>query len=179
MPRYPMLGFVVILLVLPSGLHAQAPTLTPGSRVRVWPACPASTPARACSPVIGQFLGFQGDSLLIQEDGGPPRVIPGDPAMRLEVSAGRRGHTLLGLGVGTLTGLATGAALVSSCTTGSEDDGLCNIYYLITVPAGAGLGSILGALIRTDRWQSVAASRISLNILPMPHRVSVTLGVRF
>ena len=78
MSRYPMLGFVVVLLVPPMGLRAQTPTLTPGSRVRLRPACTASTPSRACSPLIGQFLGFQGDSLLVQEDGGPRRVIPGE-----------------------------------------------------------------------------------------------------
>jgi hypothetical protein len=32
-----------------------------------------------------------------------------------------------------------------------EDDGLCGLYYAITLPAGAALGALVGALTRTER----------------------------
>ena len=99
----------------------------------------------------------------------------------LERSVGYRRHTLLGLGIGTLAGIGTGAALVAGCTQGGrgEDDGLCNLYYVATIPIGAGVGALTGALTRTERWEAVTAPQSTLQILPGAGHVRVAVSARF
>jgi hypothetical protein len=71
--------------------------------------------------------------------------------------------------------------LASGCTQGGrgEDNDLCNLYYLVTVPAGAGLGALLGALVRTERWEAVTAPGASLQVWPLPGRTTVVVTGRF
>ena len=98
---------------------------------------------------------------------------------RVERSAGYRQHTLLGLGLGSLVGVGVGSLLYSGCTTGGEDDGLCGFYYFGTVPAGAALGTLIGALTRTERWAAVSESATTLRVLPLPGRTTIALTIPF
>ena len=102
-------------------------------------------------------------------------------ATRLERSAGYRRHTLLGLGLGTFAGVGTGALLASGCTQGGrgEDDGLCGIYYFATIPAGALIGTLVGALTRTERWEPVASSGPAVRVLPGVERTTIVVTASF
>jgi hypothetical protein len=178
MPLWPVLTLLALLLPR-MALNAQASALPPGTRVRVQPPCGATDTVRPCRAVMGRLLAPTGDGLLIEDAHGVMRRIDLPTGSRFERSAGYRRHTLLGLGLGSLVGLGTGALLVSGCTKGGSDDELCGLYYLFTVPAGAALGTLVGALTRTERWEAVPAPATALYVWPLPGRATVSLTVRF
>lgn len=178
MPRWTLLTLLACLL-LRTPVHAQESSVPPGTRVRVQRPCGATDTGRPCGAVVGRLLAPAGAGLLIEDAHGLTRRVDLATGSRLERSAGYRRHTLLGLGLGSLVGLGTGALLYSGCTTGGEDDGLCGFYYLAAVPAGAALGTVVGALMRTERWDAVSAPATTLHIWPLPGRTTVGLTVRF
>lgn len=183
MPLWTVL--MLLALLLPRApLHSQGSAVQPGSRVRVQPSCAATDAERPCRPVVGRLLpptgdGLPGDQLLIEDADGVTRRIDLPTGSRLERSAGYRRHTLLGLGLGSLVGLGMGAVLVSGCRRGGSDDELCGLDYLYTVPAGAALGTLVGALTRTERWEAVSVAAPALHVWPLPGRTRVALTVHF
>ncbi len=172
---------LIALLLPPVSLAAQVPAVPPNARVRVQHPCGVPDPARPCTPLIGRALRPVGDSLLVEDEQGMIRGVDLLGGARLERSAGYRRHTLLGLGLGALAGLGSGALLASGCTQGGrgEDDGLCNLHYLITIPAGAGVGALIGALTRTERWEPVSTSGAALRIWPGVNRTTIVVTGRF
>ncbi len=69
-----------------------------------------------------------------------------------------------GAAVGALAGFvivqSQGGANSSTCT-GNENP--CTLIYLLTLPAGAVLGSVVGAVVGGEHWKTT----------PMPARLSV------
>ena len=181
MPLWVVLALLALLLPRP-WLHAQG-ALPPGTRVRVHPLCGNPDAGLPCGPVVGRVVTWTGDlqnELLIEDADGASRRIDLATGSRLERSAGYRRHTLLGLGIGSFVGLGTGAALVSGCKRGLSDEELCGLHYAYAVPAGAALGMLVGALIRTERWETVSTpSTTGLYMWPLPGRTTVALTVRF
>jgi hypothetical protein len=133
--------------------------------------------------MVGRLLPPAGDSLpgrlLIEDARGATRTIDLPAGSRLERSAGYRRHPLLGLGLGSLAGLGAGALLVSSCTRGGSDDSLCGLDYVMAVPAGAALGTLIGALTRTERWEPTEGPAAALHLWPLPGQATVALTLRF
>ena len=178
---------VALAFALTSPLRAQEEGLTPGARVRVWPACaaPAGSEAKPCAPVVGRLLAIDASGALIQREGKPAEAIPLGSSTRLEISGGARHHTLLGLGAGTVVGFGVGMILArrAGCDSGifgsneSEDD-LCGAYG-IAIPAGAALGAVVGRLIRSERWRTMAANSASLRLAPGHKRVSLSIRLAF
>lgn len=178
MPLWTVLTLLALLL-LRTPVHAQGSAVAPGTRVRVQPRCTGTDAGRPCRAVVGRLLAPIGDGLLVEDAHGVTRRIDLATGSRVERSAGYRRHTLLGLGLGSLVGLGAGALLYSGCTTGGEDDGFCGFYYLATVPGGAALGTVVGALTRTERWEAVSAPTTTLHVWPLPGRTTVALTVPF
>lgn len=104
----------LFVLFLPP-LHAQSVAVPPGTRVRMQPPCGAKITGPLCRPVAGRLLIATGDSVVIEDAQGVTRRINLATGSHVERSVGYRRHTLLGLGIGSLAGLVTGAALVSDC----------------------------------------------------------------
>lgn len=170
---------LIAALSLTLPLQAQDSMLAPGTRVRVLPACD-TTPAQAgCGVIKGQLLSRTGSELLIQDADGAKHRVTFAPGVRLQQSAGYRRHTLLGLGIGSAVGLATGAVLLADCTTGGEDDALCGPRLVVPVPLGAAVGALIGALSRSERWEPVPPSRASLDIRHMRGRMHMVLALTF
>jgi hypothetical protein len=169
---------LAVLLLTSASLPAQVPDVSPGSRVRVRHPCGVPDRASACTALVGRAVRPAGDSLFVEDEHGVMHGVDLRSATRLERSAGYRRHTLLGLGLGALAGLGSGALLVSGCTQGGEDDGLCNLYYFVTIPAGAGIGALAGALTRTERWEPVSGSGPAVRVLPGVNRIAVVVTVR-
>ncbi len=180
MPHWTLLALAALLLPLASS-PAQVPVVPPGARIRVQDPCGVADPARACAPLIGRVLRPVGDTLLVEDGHGRIRGVALSSATRIERSTGYRRHTLLGLGLGTLAGLGSGALLASGCTQGGrgEDDGLCNLYYVITIPAGAAVGTVVGALTRTERWETVSGVGAALRVWHAVGRTTVVVSGRF
>lgn len=165
---------LVALALVPLSLHAQG-GLTPGVRVRLWPDCRASEASKAgpCAPVVGRLVSIDTGRVLIQRAGAPAEAFPLEPSTRLEVSAGSRHHTLLGLGAGAVVGFGAGMLLASNagCANGffgsaeTEDD-VCGAYGIVAIPVGAALGAVVGRLIRSERWRPIAAGGATLRLVP-------------
>jgi hypothetical protein len=181
-------ALVAIVLAPTIPLQAQAERLTPGARVRVWPACaaPAGSAVKPCAPVVGRLLTLDATGVLIQREGMPAEAFPLGSSTLLEVSGGSRHHTLLGLGAGAVVGFGIGMILAkrAGCDSGifgsneSEDD-LCGAYGLVAIPAGAALGAVVGRLISSERWRPITADRATLRLVPSRERMSLSIGLAF
>ncbi len=124
-------------------------TLAPGSRIRV-----TSTSVQA--RVRGLVVAVDDTVLTLAPEGGMPLKVPFASITDMDVSLGQRRNTLKGLGVGVLTGIAIGYAFpvdpercyskdsASFCSRGDAIGG-STLFF-------GGLGTIIGALIKTDRW---------------------------
>ena len=68
---------------------------------------------------------------------------------------------------------------LATARDGGSDEGLCGLVYVFTVPAGAALGTLVGALIRTERWEAVSEPTTSLHVWPLPTPATVSLEIHF
>lgn len=135
-----------LVITAPQGLSGQqqvASRVVPGARVRVW------TQGEQYS---GTLTALSNDSVWLTSDGSV--VLARSAVERVDVSVGRQGHTLLGLGVGFGGGLLGGAAVASVAgQDGGFDPGQlgAGTWAGLTV-----IGGVVGALTRSDRWVRVA-----------------------
>ncbi|MGH7541210.1 MAG: hypothetical protein ACRELC_09440 [Gemmatimonadota bacterium] len=147
------------VIVGPSTVAGQEPAeLPPGSRVRV--TAPPTVPVAT----VGTVAGWRPDSLLLDAPGRGQLALPLPSVRRLEVRRGDRSNVAIGGLVGLAVGGAAEAALVaafcgpdSACTS----DDVVESVALVALSAML-LGGGLGALIRTERWERVPLSRLSV-----------------
>jgi len=166
---------VCVVLTLPTictlRLVAQHAPVSPGTRVRI------VAPSVARDQLVGTIRATGKDTLVLDvADRASPFALPFARVETLEVSRGRHSHTLQGLGVGFLIGAVVGAAAGSSC----EGDWVC------PGPAGGALvlgvvaavpGAVIGALARSERWESVPLDRMS--VTGGPSGLALALSLRF
>jgi hypothetical protein len=141
-------------------LAAQLPQqLATGARVRV--TAPSSGLVRA----IGRIESFNVDSLvLVRDRGGGTVRLTATSLQSLEVSRGRRRHIAAGvaLGYALMFGLGfAGHPGVAHTDAGPFLEGIG--YGIVYGTPVALLGGILGASVRTDRWERI----------PLPLRTGV------
>jgi hypothetical protein len=166
----------------PSPLRAGEPpvsvALSAGDRIRL------STGAIA-KGTTGRLVQVGPDVLRIQVDGRPdPIAVPLTAVTRLERSLGRRSSAGKGALIGTVVGTGMGAVLVALAGHSDSDcDGPCTPYAIIAgsafIGAGALVGAIGGALIKTERWEPVSLGHIGVNVLPRHRGAALALSVRF
>ena len=167
-------------LSMPGGLTAQTvPPLEPGSRVRV-------SVRRIGSDLlvrkVGSLLAVRRDSLFLKEAGtNDSTVVALTQVSRIEVSRGRRGHTLQGMGIGLLAGAGFGALI--GYASGDDEAGFLSFSAGDKAVLGGMGGGILGTLIgaiggsaRTDSWVDVPVRRVNIGLLPTRSR-GAGLGV--
>jgi hypothetical protein len=151
---------VGVVAVAPQSAAAQSALPTPGTRVRV------SAPDFDIKADAGKLLRATSDSLTVDFAGERGELtIPIDRVSRLEVSTGKRRAAGFGYGaglgtvVGVLAGIGVGALMQLDCKV----DEFCGLWFIVTVPGGAGLGFIVGGVTglarAPDRWQEVSLSR--------------------
>jgi len=134
---------------------AAAQSLAPGQRIRV------TAPQLSLQRQAGQFHWLDRDSLVLAA--GPQRwVVPRELLTELDSSRGRRGHFVTGLAVGAAVGLGVVAILAadeanggSGCSGSGNYAEVCAMAAAGIVVSGTGLGGIVGALIRTERWTAL------------------------
>ncbi|NNF28510.1 MAG: hypothetical protein HKN73_14895 [Gemmatimonadetes bacterium] len=152
-----MLRLVKVLLlaglIIPAPALAQTPEV--GQRIRV------TAPEVLTERRVGQLLWLDSDSLVLAgADTAPPErwVVPPEAITRLEVFEGRRGHAGRGLLIGAGTGLALGLIGISgdgTCSGSGNYGELCALVVTGTTLGGGVLGLLIGAVVRTDRWNSI------------------------
>jgi hypothetical protein len=173
-------GSLTIVLCSWSTLTAQVAPIRSGDRIRITPGCAGTSRAPQCRPVTGRFLSRSGDTLAVQSYRETPVVMGIDSLTRLELSAGRHHHTLLGLGVGTLAGIGAGALWSNDCKNGFGSESNCELAYLVTIPLGALAGTIIGATIVSDRWRPVVMTPLQeAHGVPKRRDLRLGIGLRF
>src|SRR5438093_7487559 len=154
-------------LRLPLGaLRAQeTPALAPGVRVRVT----APDGWRDVGP--GSLEAIDSATIVVRRANGTTVAFPRERGTQLEVSWGpgacsggaRRGGCIaLGFLGGAALGIPAGFVWVRS----SNCRELCGLAFVVTVPAGAVLGTIVGAVVGGEHWRPVEPpARISVGPL--------------
>jgi hypothetical protein len=155
-----VLGTALLLLAFPNVAIAQDSTqLQAGSRIRIKPAGPGR------QWVTGSLLELQGDSVRLLTS--RPRIdslaLALNSVTALERSQGVRSRTgkgaLIGLGTGALAGLVLGIATYEPCTgfcvldLDQAETGALGALFLGLL--GTGVGMLVGATVREDRWVPV------------------------
>ena len=184
------------LLLAPSVAQSQTrTTLAAGQVVRVATRCQIASRANSSCPLPGTPSStewtYSGTLEAVSADTLYVRVQWKDPAFAIPTNSivaaayrTQRGHTLRGAGIGLLGGVVVGAAIASAVGfEGSylfEDSDPLLVGALLGAPPGLLIGSIVGALIRSDRWLplSVADHRISVAPRLDARGVAVSVTIR-
>jgi hypothetical protein len=171
---------------LPAEPEPPAFQIPPGARVRL---TSAVLPGGAVEGLVAssddQTLGL----LIASEDapfGGGALTIPRASVGSLRISMGKRAHKGLGAVFGALALGATGfAAEVDPDDCGPNSNAFCSRGEAIAVSTlgGALLGALVGAVVKTERWQNVSVEVLAPRSAagpgaPAPGRRGTAVGAR-
>ncbi len=147
------------LLVPLASLEGQ---LQSGQRVRV------TAPDCGLDRQPATFQAFDADTLVLG-----PMKCPLVSETHLDVYQGRRANAgkgaLIGLAIGGGGGAVAGAiALSGSCLDSADGCPLAGaaIFALFFGPPSILTGAVIGALIKTDRWEEVPLDRVRVSFAP-------------
>ena len=148
--------YVVAAMVVPALMSGAAPAvaqhLEPGQRIRV------TAPGLSLDRQAGTLRWLDRDSLVLETDL-RRLALPPQEVSHIDRSRGRKGHALLGLGIGAVVGLGTGFLLFqpgsTGCTGSGDYEENCMLYRAGALLGGAAVGALTGALIRTERWEAM------------------------
>lgn len=172
--------------------QGQTSDVAPGTRIRLTLPCaqtgrPAVGKERTECRVEGTLVTWHPDTITLAVAESPTSYRL-SPMSRLEVYRGRRSHTLAGAGVGFLVGGGTMFALLSGsgstapCDQSANQDaigsGACLGLKALGAVAGAGLGALIGGLVRSDRWQEVSVEHLRVSVAPHTG-IKVGLAIAF
>jgi hypothetical protein len=138
-----------------------------GARVRV--------KTTGAGRLVGVVADADADSLMIQTSpqGGVTRV-PRDDVVGLEVSRGFRRHTVRGLVGGAVAWVAVVGLYAAFDTL--DESGVGEPLFIGGMVAAGGL---VGTLIKTERWEPVSASGVSLRMSPRRRGVQAEVVLTF
>jgi hypothetical protein len=167
-------------------LEAQSSVLPEQSRIRV--TVIADSSATHTEARFTGILVTSGTGTLQLKDGDSTTSFRLGTLQRLELSQGYRTHRLLGAGVGLIAGagltyfLTRSGGSGSLCDRASNQDALSSSECLGVAAlgglAGAGLGALIGGLIRTEGWRDIPLHDVRFGIVP--HRgMGVGVGGTF
>ena len=167
--------WLAILIAAPSSAFAQQriPSIEPGQRVRINGSIEAS------------YLAASGDSLIarIGRNSVKTSSFPLASIRRLEVLTQRRatkkGAVIGGLVLGIPSAIVWGA-LADWCFTceSSFDSGDAMVGFFFGGAVGAGIGALIGAPFKSDRWEDVPVESVRLSLMPQLDG-RLALGVEF
>ena len=129
-------------------LGAETPALSKGVRVRL------SAPSVQTSRLTGVLVDVTTDNIRIDADQGSAGLaILRRDLGQIEVSTGLLRHTLVGAGIGLAVGACTGAAIGAQMEPGmAGTSGNVAVGAVLFGVVGLAIGTIAGALYRTERW---------------------------
>ena len=135
-----------------------------------------------CRTTEGNLVDITTDSVVLTP-GAPPThlTVPRDLMTRLEVIRGRKSNAGKGALFGFLTGVLAGVVVGASEGEGHmvSSEGAIAAWGLGLGAAGAVVGVITGAFIKTDRWGNVPLDQLRVNFAPQRDRGSFGVSLRF
>jgi hypothetical protein len=134
------------LAAIPVAVPEAAPA--PGTRIRLL------LPPALIKPTPGTLLDLSGDSLTFRPtNSGEKLHLSRSEVASFELSRGKKGNTAKGAKIGLVVGLVIGlgAALSPDEGLGVRPGG----WIVLGVVGGLLEGAAIGALIRTEKWESV------------------------
>lgn len=153
-----LISTLIFVTSLPAA--AQEPPVRPGDRVRVLATAPQMI-REVCT-----VLELRSDTLLVDRDG--ELAIPLASIRKLEVTRGRKSHTVLGGAIGFAVGFGPMFALCQAGSCGDLDDGVTTCCLELGVWAGT-LTGVVGALLgsgKVDQWEEMPVARLRVSIVP-------------
>ena len=183
-----ILGFLLSLTVADPGLSQDeaAPTLSPGSRVRV-------TSSLLDDRVVGRLSAITGTHIVLDPAGYDPELrLPLASLTKLERSDGMGDYKMLGAGLGLGAGFVASIPVVLASSASECGDGdwsrLCEagktaeVLSLVVFPvAGALVGGFIGSLVERELWVDAYVPRIEPIVSFWPGRnqaSAITFGLR-
>ena len=118
------------------------------------------------SSISGYVTALDEKSLTLSRDGGPPIALPVASITSLQMVTGSRRATVKGLWLGAAIGGVLGlAAKVDPDYCGGDTGNLCSRGEAIGASAlgGAVIGTVIGVLIKSDRWAPVTLNAFRPN----------------
>lgn len=165
--RLDFLIAAAMLMISPAELAGQVETLPIplDSRVRV------TTRASPGHEFVGNIDSWDGTSLGLSQPEYETQTVPLSYVVKLEISRGRKGNAGTGAWIGTVAGLVAGviAAIVFEPENDAYGLGRIAIVTYSTL-AGAGVGTLTGALIKTEKWEEVPLPASTLQGPPVVAR---------
>ena len=166
---------VLSLIPVPCVLAREPVIVNTGQRVRVHV---LQSPDH---PIIGTVVRLEADSLVLDSSSGQEVVLPLDTVTGVEVSRGRKPIAGKGTLIGLVGGVVGGPLIVlatDGCGGGDDtisDETTCYACAVVLFGgAGALIGSIVGAVYKTEQWEAVELDRLRFSITPRRQG-----GVRF
>ena len=167
------IALAMACILLPVTVAAQY-AAAPGARVRV------VNVSNAAPVLTGQLIRMAGDTVIVSSATAIQTSMVVTPAHRFEVSTGRHGRTLRGIGLGFLAGAAVGAILGFALYEESDCTGLCVLDFSqgesallgavgLGVP-GILIGGIVGANLKHETWRIIELQPIRVGVAPAGRR---------
>ncbi len=177
----------VSLVVHLSALSAQqTPPVEVGARVRVSHSCITLNASPNCREDTGTLASITTDSVVLSEDGVAPLSFSLASVRRLEVVRGRSGHPWRGAGIGFLVGFTPmfvashvyewGGCMDDACFS---DTGIGVLTGTVIGAGGALVGAIVGAFIKTYRWEEVPVDRLRVSFAPKRDGFALAFSIAF
>jgi hypothetical protein len=164
------LGLALVLpaSAVPAGEQEPA---APGIRVRL------TAPGLADKPIIGTLTALEENAVSLRPEGRLEAItVPRSAVMKWELSQGVHANTAKGAAWGFLGGAAVGVGLAASEYEGIEAP---LVYAAFMGAAGAGVGALLGALHKSERWQEVDERPLRINLVPVRDGVGLSVQWSF
>lgn len=154
------------LLLSPSPTEAQpSGTITEGARVRI------TAPEIQTRPIVGTLVGIEPGGLSLERDGDHRQeLIPRTAVRKVEISAGRKSNTRKGALIGFTVGAALAGAFALALASGDWSVGGGELARAVGILGGGGaaVGGLLGAAIKTERWEESSPEQVRVSVVPAP-----------
>ena len=147
---------VVVLAVTPlTDIRAQdSPPVEPGARLRV-------TRTTGAEPVVGVLASLEGERLILDIGEGRRLTLAAGSITKLEASSGQKSNALLGLGIGAVVGAIGGVVYCENAVC----DQKAKAAAIFSLP-GALIGVLIGAAIKTEKWEEVPLDQLRVSFGP-------------